>query len=119
MTKPRSNRLGMYADVREIADLALAHGGGEYECLDNGAAIHWQQRFYRFRKLHASLHHIDGTDSPYDKLVLPRVKDSIVRLQVRQHVGTFRPAGPRVALDIQTDDELFNIAASLAARINT
>lgn len=118
--RKRTNRLGMYNDVREVADLALAHGGGSYDCEDHGAAVHFQQRFYRFRKLYAEMFHEDGTDSPYDVLKLPRVPpdSSTVRIEIRQHVGTFRPAGPgRVVTGLIGEDDLFQAAAELARKI--
>ena len=42
----KSNRLGMYADVREVLDSALSHGGGEYQLATHGMAVHWRQRAY-------------------------------------------------------------------------
>jgi len=119
MKPPRSNRLGMYADVREVADLALRHGGGSYDCADHGQAIHFQQRFYRFRKLYAQLNHEDGTDSPYDKLKLPRIPEDgcSVKLEIRQHVGTFRPSGPEVFSSLTGEDDLFKAASELARKI--
>lgn len=100
----RSNRLGMFADVREVLDSALAHGGGSFQCATHGDAIHWRQRAYRFRKLYAETIGPKAM-SPYDVLVLPRVPDdsATVIITVRQTAGIFTPAGPRV--DALADEE--------------
>jgi len=115
----RANRLGMYNDVKEVADLALDHGGGEYQCATHGDAMNFTHRFYRFRKLYNEIHHSDGSPCKYDKLMLPRVpKDSsTVRLNLRQHVGTFKPATDSRAVDISADDDLFDVASSIAKKI--
>lgn len=114
MAKPRSNRLGMYSDVRAILDAALAAGGGEYECATHGEAIHWRQRAYRFRKLFAET--IAPRESHYDSIVMPRPQESIVRITVRQQVGVFRPAEGQ-APPVFDDDPLADAAAALAAKI--
>ncbi len=116
--KTRANRLGIYTDVKEVADLALAHNGGEYRCETHGHAVNFTQRFYRFRKLFNEVHHADGSPCIYDRLILPRVKpgETIVLLHIRQQVGTFAPA-TRTAIDITTDDELFDLASSIAKKL--
>ena len=119
MTKPRSNRLGMYADVREILDAALRHNGGEYECADYGAAVHWRQRAYQFRKLYAETLGL-MKESPYDGLLLRRVLegDNVVRIELRTQPGIFKPRNEEAtAAALADDDELLNFAASLAAKI--
>lgn len=115
MTKP--NRLGMYADVRQVLDAALAHGGGEFECASYGDAVHWRQRAYQFRKHYAEVMGPKAM-SPYDALVLPRLaKDSAtVVIQVRQIAGVFRPAGPPVAVPDE-DDALLLEAEALRRKI--
>lgn len=112
MTK--SNRLGMYADVRQVLDSALAHGGGEFECATHGDAVHWRQRAYKFRKAYAETLGPKAM-SPYDILVLPRLQpgSSTVVILVRQSAGTFRPAGAST----EAPDDLLDFAANLAARI--
>lgn len=107
---PKSNRLGMYADVRSVLDAALAHGGGSFECASHGDAIHWRQRAYRFRKLYAEIIGA-GRESVYDVLVLPRLApdSATVRIEVRQSVGIFTPAGPAIA----TEDDLLAEAEAL------
>lgn len=112
----KANRLGMFADVREVLDAALAHGGGEFECASHGDAVHWRQRAYQFRKRYAETLGPKGM-SPYDILVLPRLRpdSATVVIQVRQSAGVFRPAGP--ALVVPEEDALLDFAANLAKKI--
>lgn len=118
MTKPRSNRLGMYADIRQILDAALSSGGGSYECGEHGKAVHWRQRAYKFRKLYAELLG-DDAESVYDTVVMPRVAEdgSTVSIQIRKQVGVFVP-NEGVATDFVMTDPLFDIAGELAAKID-
>lgn len=110
--------LAIYEDVREVADLVLAHHGGEYECHSHGAAVHFTHRFYRFRKLYRKTYHADGSRCKYDQIIVPRVKpdSATIKFKLRQHVGTFKPAG-RPAVDVDSDDELFNIASQIRKRL--
>lgn len=115
------NRLGMFADIREVLDSALAHGGGEFECPTHGAAVQWRHRAYQFRKHYAEVLGPKAM-SPYDVLVLPRLgpEDCVVRINIRQAAGVFRPAGPALSSSETlplNDDELMQAAAALAARI--
>lgn len=114
----KSNRLGLYADVKAVLDEALAHGGGEFECLTHGLAVHWRQRAYRFRKAYAETLGPKGM-SPYDALILPRIDpDScIVVIRFQSVAGVFRPAGPPVAPIAFEDDDLLDAASALAAKI--
>ena len=108
----KSNRLGMYADVRDVLDSALSHGGGEYQLSTHGMAVHWRQRAYQFRKLYAqSLH---AAVSPYDRLTLPRIEDasSTVILRLISAAGVFKPAREKM------EDELLDVAEALAAKID-
>lgn len=118
MTK--SNRLGMYADVREVLDAALAHGGGRFECADYGSAVHWRQRAYKFRKLYAETLGPKAM-SPYDTLVLPRLHNAerTVTINVRQTAGVFTPAGPARDGVPEMDDPLLEEALALAKKIDT
>lgn len=113
----RANRLGMYADVRHVLDQALAAGGGTFQCGTPGAAVHWRQRAYKFRKLYAETLGPKGV-SQYDTLVIPRLKpgSAEIELQIRQMTGTFTPANdvPQVPTD---NDELLAEAVALAQRI--
>lgn len=113
------NRLGIYHDVQEILDAALAAGGGTYTCSTHGQAVHWRQRAYRFRKLFAEIHGARSASS-YDRLTLPRIEpDSCeVHIHYRQHVGTFTPAESGITVpDILTGDELLDEALRLAASL--
>lgn len=116
MTKPRSNRLGMYDDLRPVLDAALEHGGGMYECATHGDAIHWRQRAYRFRKLYAEVHGLKNS-SKYDVLMMPRIPDdsSTVIIQIRKPVGVFVPNESRT--DFVSTDPLFEEAEALARRL--
>lgn len=114
----RSNRLGMYTDVKEVLDAALTHGGGVYHCSDHGSAVHWRQRAYQFRKLYAELLG-PKRESPYDTLILRRIPEDShsVTIELRQPPGVFKPAGPPIAPAPEMDEELFDAAASFARKI--
>lgn len=109
----RSNRLGMYQDVREVLDAALAAGGGAYECETHGQAVHWRQRAYRFRKLYAEQY---GGVSPYDALVLPRCDDATVYINLRKQVGVFKPANKMPEPEPMFESDPLLDAAELFAR---
>jgi hypothetical protein len=107
MTK--SNRLGMYADVRSVLDSALESGGGTFKCADYGSAV-------RFRKLYAETLGPRAM-SPYDVLVLPRLApdaDEVV-INIRQTSGVFTPAHEGLAPT--SNDELLEAAESLRRRL--
>lgn len=112
------NRLGLFDDVKEILDAALAAGGGTYTCLTYGAAVHWRQRAYRFRKLYAEIHGVKNS-SVYDKLTMPRVVegDTVVHIITRQHTGVFTPNNQPAPTPL-IEDDLFNEAADLARRLS-
>ena len=115
MTK--SNRLGMYADVRAILDAALSAGGGTFQCESHGAAVHWRQRAYRFRKLYAET--LGPTRmSPYDVLVLPRLApgSAEVSIVIRQTAGVFTPANDGLAPT--TNDDLLEVAEAIRRRLD-
>lgn len=116
--RPRSNRLGMYADVRQILDAALQSGGGSYECPDHGQAVHWRQRAYRFRKLYAEILGVDE-ESVYDCIVMPRIEQdsATVMIKVRRQVGRFTPSEDGPSPVAPLPDELFDVAAELAAKL--
>lgn len=116
---PRSDRLGMYSDVKQILDAALAAGGGEYSLPTHGKAVHWRQRAYKFRKLFAEVHHARDM-SKYDSIVMPRIEphETTVRFQIRHVEGEFKPAaGAPVNFDAGPDDDLLDFASSLAKQI--
>lgn len=122
-TRTVANRLGMYADVRQILDAALASGGGSFELSNHGQAVHWRQRAYKFRKLYAQTLASDDSFSmsPYDKLTLPQIADdsSTVVINVREVIGQFTPN--REPADVSyvpvPGDELFDVAADIAKKI--
>ena len=122
-TKTVANRLGMYADVRQILDAALASGGGSFELPSHGLAVHWRQRAYKFRKLYAQTLASDDSFSmsPYDKLTLPQIADdsSTVVINVREVIGQFTPnrEPADVAYVPVPGDELFDVAADIAKKI--
>lgn len=122
-TKTIANRLGMYDDVRQILDAALASGGGEFELPNHGLAVHWRQRAYKFRKLYAQTLAADDSFSmsPYDKLTLPKLDDDscVVVIKVREVVGTFKPnREPYQPTEVAVPgDELFNVAKSIAKKV--
>lgn len=110
MTK--SSRLGMYADVREVLDAALLSNGGEFVLDSHGAAIQWRQRAYKFRKRFAET---IPRESPYDKLVLPKIPEgsSTVIIRLRATQGTFVPSeAPAPPIDV--DEDLLSAALNLA-----
>lgn len=122
-TRTIANRLGMYADVRQILDAALASGGGSFELPNHGQAVHWRQRAYKFRKLYAQTLASDDSFSmsPYDKLTLPQIADdsSTVVINVREIIGQFTPnrEPADVAYVPVPGDELFDVAAGIAKKI--
>lgn len=112
----KSNRLGIYADVRQVLDAALAAGGGTFQCETPGAAVHWRQRAYRFRKLYAETLG-PSKMSPYDVLVLPRLApdSSEVVITIRQTAGVFMPASDGLAPT--SNDDLMEAAEALRRRL--
>lgn len=114
--KPRPNRLGMYADVREVLDAALASGGGSYALATDGAAIHWRQRAYRFRKMFAEglpPHEL----SPYDALMMPKIVEGSATVVIKMQAprGTFVPNF--APADIPATDDLLDEALALAEKL--
>lgn len=117
MTRQKSNRLGMYSDVRQILDAVLSSGGGEYDLPSYGQAVHWRQRAYRFRKLFAEI--LGPTkESPYDSIIIRRPEQGSGKLilDIRTLEGSFRPTAEPVAVDTAGDD-LMDFAAQFAAKI--
>lgn len=115
------NRLGLYDDVRKILDAALQSGGGEFRLVTHGAAVHWRQRAYRFRKLYASTLSSDNSlaMSPYDKLTMPEIpkSSSTVVINVRAVKGEFIPREQPYNSDVGPKDELFDVATEIADKI--
>jgi hypothetical protein len=115
--KDKPNRLGMYADVREILDAALAAGGGEVELPTHGEAIHWRQRAYKFRKMYAELVEIN---SPYDQLSFRDPgAGAVIQIVAAGKAVKFRPAQGETPLASapEINDPLFDIAKSIADKL--
>lgn len=121
MPKPRPNRLGMYADVKEILDQCIAHNGGSYALHSYGAAVHWRQRAYRFRKMFAETLP-EGELSPYDVLTFPKIEEGSKSVVVvkQQAKGVFTPneAAVAVATPPEEVDDLLADAMNLAERLD-
>ena len=112
----RANRLGMFSDVQQILDAALASGGGEYELESYGAAVHWRQRAYRFRKLFAeAVSHI----SKYDRLTFPSIRPgtATVHIKLIEAKGIFKPAGEPRPTDLVDSDDLLSAAELFAKKL--
>ena len=112
------SRLGMYQDVREILDAALASGGGQVELPSHGQAVHWRHRAYKFRKIYAET--VDP-QSPYDRLTF-RVVDADSSTVVIKSIGQparFTPAEgqPPVVPQELSGDGLFDLAQDLLKKI--
>lgn len=110
----RSNRLGMYADIREILDKALSSGGGTMCFETYGSAVHWTQRVYKFRKLYAETLGADR-ESPYDRLTFRRpdkITFGVVIAPIGHESSKFIPDdGP--AVDVPDEDDLLRQAKDL------
>lgn len=115
MSKRATLRLGMFADVKEILDAALAANGGTYSLPTPGAAVHWRHRAYTFRKKFAESLPAN-TLSPYDRLSLPKLEkgQTEVRIVVREASGTFTPN----EVAEQASDPLLDEALALASKLN-
>lgn len=122
-TKTIANRLGMYDDVRQVLDAALASGGGKFVLTTHGQAVHWRQRAYKFRKLYATTLSSDDSFSmsPYDRLTLPQIADdsATVVINVREILGEFQPnREPYAPLDVAVPgDDLFDVAKAVADKL--
>lgn len=109
-----------YEPEQKILDQALASGGGEVECPDHGSAVRFRQRCNEFRKKYRE----HNPQSPYDRLVLPRLTGNVVKIEVATAPGTFTPKvggkaipGPEALTILADDDEiLFDIAQSIKDR---
>ena len=112
--RTRPNRLGMYADVRDVLDAALRSNGGTFICATHGAAVHWRHRCYRFRKLYADT---VSADSPYDRLTFPKIppESSTVVINIIASPGIFVPSDPSAVVPghEEADDELLKAALDL------
>ena len=111
----KATGLAIFTDVQEVADLVLEHNGGNYECETYGQAVHFVQRFYKFRVKYRKIY---GEPCPYDKFIAGKISEgeTTVRFRLRQHVGTFTPAD-RKSASLTTGEELFDIAEQIAKNI--
>lgn len=125
MSTPRTrpNRLGQYADVKEILDQCLQSNGGTYTLPTHGKAVHWRHRAYRFRKLFAETLGPKQM-SPYDRLTMPVVPSDSCDVVIRSQTvtGTFVPniSSIEPMLEVargEDDDPLLAIAADIASKI--
>lgn len=119
MPRPKSNRLGMYADIQEILDAALAHSGGSVECPSNSAALKWRHRAHAFRKLYAELLGPSKL-SKYDRLTFPNIPSNsstvIIKMIGDQNIK-FTPNVPEPQ-PISDEDEISLAAAAIAKAID-
>lgn len=115
MATPRPNRLGLYADVKEILDQCLKTNGGEYTLESYNKAVHWRQRAYKFRKLYAETLS-PGLLSPYDSITIPRIapNSSTVLLVKQKATGIFKPTRPVK----EEPDDLMKDAKDFAKRLS-
>lgn len=122
-TKIIANRLGMYDDVRQILDAALASGGGTFDLPTHGKAVHWRQRAYKFRKLYAQTLASDDSFSMsmYDKLTMPQIPEDsrTVVINLREIIGTFTPnREPYQPMEVAVPgDDLLDVAKEIAKKI--
>lgn len=110
-----------YADIKALLDQCLASGGGSYLAPSAGAAVHFRQRAYTFRKQYREA--ISPAASPYDRLTLRKVPKGArkVDIEVIKLDGTFTPAdGEPVTLapQIEDDDPLLREALALRERLD-
>lgn len=93
--------IGNFADVRQVLDEALAHGGGTYRLPTRGKAIKWRQRAYTFR---SRLREMEAArdvlntgvyTTPYDGLTLRidfELDPTLVHIEIIKATGVFTPA---------------------------
>jgi len=108
-----------YKDVWDVIDSALARGGARYKLATPGAAVHWRQRAYVFRKLAIKaaneLNLVPGftPSTPYDHLHLT-VDGVFVIIKERKIEGTLEPlAGAEAPLVMESEDDLLANAEAL------
>lgn len=111
-----------YADVKQLLDQCLEHGGGAFTAKSPGAAVHFRQRAYTFRKKFREA--MDPAASPYDRLTIRKLAKGSVRVEIEviKLEGVFEPAsGEPVRVDpapqISEDDELMQAALALKEKL--
>ena len=112
-----------FADVKQLLDQCLEHGGGAFTAKSSGAAVHFRQRAYTFRKKYREA--MDPAASPYDRLTIKKLAKgaSRVEIEVIKLDGVFEPGtgGPvRVdpIPDLAGDDELMRAALALREKLD-
>lgn len=105
-----------FTDVKPVLDAALASGGGKYVAPTPGAAVHFRQRAYSFRKAYREA--CSPNASPYDQLTLRKPSGCEVVIAPIALPGTFTPADgtPLNTSAAESDDPL--LAEALAVRTN-
>lgn len=117
-----SNTLGSYADIRTIFESVLAHGETELSFTTNGAAVHFRQRAYKFRRLMQN-----RGDTRYDGFMIERVGETGMRIRpepitrgLTQVNFVHKPNAelvkftPEPEPEDETDDELLSAALKLS-----
>ena len=100
---PMPRNLASYLDVQRVLDTALQHGGLRYKLKSPGAARHWRQRAYTFRRLkqdqaEQTVGDLPGAQpsTPYDQLLL-RLEENTVLIGFHEPIGElYAPDGTRV-----------------------
>ena len=121
-SKKAARRIGMFADVKDILDAAIASGGGEVTLETYGKAVHWRHRAYTFRKMYAL--QVD-MNSPYDRLTFRRVEPGpdktvphSVLIDIIEQPAIFKPkVGGRPIVEDEEDDAYAEEAARLAREL--
>lgn len=100
MTK---SRLGAFADIKAILDVAISTNGGRVELGSYAEALKWRTRAYRFRKLYAE----QVPNSPYDKLAFPQPArgEAFININTHKQDAVFVPKEPGFT-PIVPDEEL-------------
>lgn len=114
----RRTHINQFLEEREILDKAIAAKGIRLDFPTRGAAIHFRQQAYKFRKLFREK--IDPAVSPYDKLTIPMLgpDDTFVEIRVKSINAIISVLGetPKEA-PVEPDDELLDIAKQIGRDI--
>lgn len=107
-----------FASVKAILDSALQHGGGRYEAPTYGAAVHFRQRAYAFRKAYREACYPEA--SPYEILTLRRIEkgETTVIIEPQTLSGTFIPAEGDPIIPPSEDDPLLEEALALRKELD-
>lgn len=110
-----------FADVKEILDKCLHHGGGSYVAPSPGSAVQFRHRCYTFRKAYREA--VAPAASPYDRLTIRKLAPGSTRVEIAEAraPGVFIPAdGDPVQVEppVEDDDPLFQEAMELRRRLD-